>query len=281
MNIDTTAIIDTHVHFDDPRFDSDRDAVYERAITNGVIAMVIPAVTRDRWEIIQLLAKKYAGVFATAGLHPVFCRQHQPPDLDALEQTLQQQHPVAIGECGLDGFIDEPDFETQKFYFVAQLEMAKQYQLPVIIHARNAVEEVLLTLKQQGLNNAQGNGVVHSYNGSLQQAHRLLDLGYKISFGGPLTYPRSRKLHTLVKNLPLDAIMLETDAPDQPPSQTPGKPRNSSREYDTPHRNEPGYITGVLQTAATLRNQTTAEIADASNQSARQLFSLQQAAINS
>ena len=263
------------MHLDDPRFDIDRDEVYQRAVNNSVIAMIIPAVTRDRWEFIRSMAEKYTGVFATAGLHPIFCDQHQRSDLESLEKTLQKQSLTAIGECGLDGSIEEQTREPQKFFFKAQLEMAKQYQLPVIIHARKAVEDVILTLKQHAINNPQGNGVVHSYNGSLQQAHRLLDLGYKLSFGGPVTYSGSRKLHSLVRKLPLDAIMLETDAPDQPPNHIPGEPQIKSTEPHTKKRNEPAYINKVLQAVATLRSQTAAEIADTSNCNARELFSLQ------
>ena len=133
------------MHLDDPRFDIDRDEVYQRAVNNSVIAMIIPAVTRDRWEFIRSMAEKYTGVFATAGLHPIFCDQHQRSDLESLEKTLQKQSLTAIGECGLDGSIEEQTREPQKFFFKAQLEMAKQYQLPVIIHARKAVEDVILT----------------------------------------------------------------------------------------------------------------------------------------
>ena len=278
-HIDTPAIIDTHVHFDDPRFDDDRDAVYQRAISSGVSAMVIPAVTRDQWGKIQSLSKKYSGVFATAGLHPVFCNQHQHSDLDLLEHTLQTQQVVAIGECGLDGSIAEPDPDAQPFYFAAQLDLAKRYQLPVIIHARSAIEKVIITLKKHNLSNAQGNGVIHSYNGSLQQAHRLIDLGYKVSFGGPVTYPRSRKLQSLVKQLPMDAMMLETDAPDQPPHQPPDKADTSTNTHKK-QRNEPGNITSVLQAVATLRGQSASEIAETSNQNARQLFNLPDTALN-
>lgn len=255
-------IIDTHIHFDDSRFDHDRDAVYQRAIDCGVVAMVVPAVTRARWTQVEAVSKNYKNVFATAGLHPVFCDDHQTSDLDQLEKKLQKGNCVAIGECGLDGYIKNTPLTMQKNYFAAQLELGKTFNLPVIIHARDAVEEVILLLKHHRLNNKTGNGVVHSYNGSLQQAYRLIDLGYRLSFGGPLSFTRSRRLHALVKKLPLDAMMLETDAPDQPTMKNRG------------NRNEPAYIGEVLTTIAALRNESATDIADSSNHNAQQLFNL-------
>lgn len=256
-------IIDTHIHLDDNRFDCDRDAVYQRAIDNGVMAMVVPAVTSARWTHVDSISNNYKNVFATAGLHPVFCDDHKTTDLDRLEKKLHDNAHVAIGECGLDGFIKNTPLSLQKIYFSAQLELGKQFGMPVIIHAREAVEEVILLLRHHALNNKNGNGVIHSYNGSLQQAHRLIDLGYKLSFGGPATYTRSHKIHTLIKKLPIESMMLETDAPDQPTMDNRG------------NRNEPAFVSKVLNTVATLRNQSPKEIAESSNNNAQQLFGLQ------
>lgn len=257
------SIIDTHIHFDDNRFDHDRDAVYQRAIDSGVVAMVVPAVTRARWTQVDSVSKAYKNVFATAGLHPAFCDYHQPEDLIKLEAKLNEGNCVAIGECGLDGFIKNTPPALQKTYFSAQLELGKQFELPVIIHARNAIEEVILLLRHHALSNKNGNGVIHSYNGSLQQAHRLIDLGYKLSFGGPVSYDGSHKLHELVKKLPFESIMLETDAPDQPTMNNRG------------NRNEPAFINSVLKAIATLRNKHPQDIAELSNNNAQQLFNLQ------
>jgi len=173
--------------------------------------------------------------FMQTGLHPVFCNKHHTNDLVLLEKKLHEDKPVAIGECGLDGFINNTSLAVQKNYFSVQLELSKQFGLPAIIHARDAVEEVILLLRQHALDNRNGNGVIHSYNGSLQQAHRLIDLGYLLSFGGPVSYTRSHKVHNLVKKLPLESMMLETDAPDQPTLKNRG------------NRNEPAYINEVIQ----------------------------------
>lgn len=224
--------------------------------------MVVPAVTRSRWKNIEAVAGNYKHVFRTSGLHPVFCNEHQKSDLDLLEQRLATMRDVAIGECGLDGHTTTSDITDQQFYFNAQLELAKRFQMPVIIHARSAIENVILTLKDQKLSKSTGNGVVHSYNGSQQQAHTLIDLGFTLSFGGPVTYDRSLKLHKLVQKLPIESIMLETDAPDQPPMKYQYK------------RNEPGYITTILAAVASLRKQDPALIADHSNKNAKLLFAL-------
>lgn len=253
-------LIDTHVHFDDNRFDHDRDEVFQRAGNNGVAAMIVPAVTRARWSLVENVALQYKNVFPAAGLHPVFCNQHQRTDLDLLDKKLAAKNCIAVGECGLDGTLSNTT--VQKFYFNAQIELARQYTLPLIIHARNAVEDVILLLRKHQLCNAAGNGVVHSYNGSLHQARRLIDLGYLLSFGGPVTNPGAHKPHTLVKGLPLESIMLETDAPDQ----TVAKYRGM--------RNEPAYITEVLQSIAALRDEDANKIASVCNANAQRLFNL-------
>ena len=256
-------IIDTHIHFDDTRFDHDRDEVYQRAVDSGVEAMIVPAVTRERWTHVDAVSKNYKNVFSTAGLHPVFCNKHHTNDLVLLEKKLHEDKPVAIGECGLDGFINNTSLAVQKNYFSVQLELSKQFGLPAIIHARDAVEEVILLLRQHALDNRNGNGVIHSYNGSLQQAHRLIDLGYLLSFGGPVSYTRSHKVHNLVKKLPLESMMLETDAPDQPTLKNRG------------NRNEPAYINEVLMAVAALRKESIDVIAESSNRNAKRLFNLQ------
>jgi TatD DNase family protein len=253
-------LIDTHIHFDDDRFDADRPGVYDRATRAGVCAMVIPATVQSRWVKVQSLAREYHNVHASFGLHPLFCDQHKTRDLQQL--PLQLNHGVAIGECGLDKQKDTTDFDTQRYYFDAQIEIAKEIAKPLIIHARNSVEQVILMLRQAGFNLPNGNGVVHSFNGSVEQAHRLIDIGFKLSFGGPVTFPNARKIHHLIETLPLHAIMLETDAPDQPGAQHRGA------------RNEPQWLPEVLHAVATLRTESPEHIAATSNNNARRLFGL-------
>ncbi len=251
-------LIDTHVHFDHQRFDSDRDAVYQRAMASNVTRMIIPAVCRERWTNVTAVARQYPGVFASYGLHPMYLHEHHPNDLPLLEQTITGNSCVAIGECGLDGTMNEASLQQQHDYFQQQLQLAKKHQLPVILHARGAVEKVILALRSDG----PGKGVVHSYNGSLQQAYRLIDMGYHLSFGGPVTYTRARKLQALVRQLPLDSLLLETDAPDQ----------TGSAHHGT--RNEPAYLTEVLTAVAAIRGTGESSIAQACNRNACGLFGL-------
>ncbi|OED36897.1 hypothetical protein AB833_25625 [Chromatiales bacterium (ex Bugula neritina AB1)] len=252
------SLIDTHVHFDSNRFDHDRDTIYQRAKANGIDMMIVPAISRAQWPGVTTVARNYPGVFACYGLHPMFTREHTTTDLTLLEEKISQNPCVAIGECGLDGSSDQAAMNQQLFYFSAQLQIARDYNLPVIVHARAAVEAVILELRKNGPDK----GVVHSYNGSLQQAHRLIDLGYYLSFGGPITYNRASKLHTLIRQLPLDRIMIETDAPDQV----------GSAHYG--NRNEPCYLPEVLTAVANLRNENEVTIARASNRNACELFGL-------
>ena len=173
------SLIDTHVHLDDSRFDADREVIYRHARDNGITDFIVPATVASRWSIIENLARRFKGVHATAGLHPCFTNQHGSSDLMALERQLQLGNPVAVGECGLDGYVnrlsDDPqaNWKLQHEIFVAQLELARQFELPVIIHARNAVEAVIQLIRKHGPDK----GVVHSYSGSLQQARQLIDLG--------------------------------------------------------------------------------------------------------
>ena len=254
-----TGVIDTHIHFDDDRFDQDRDEVYARALAAGIDKMVIPATTQQRWNKVFAIARQFDNVYPTAGLHPVYIDNHLEAHLTLLESRLHTPECVAVGECGLDRFVKNPDYKKQHTFFVAQIELAAKFKLPLIIHARNAVQDVTLAIKSVTANTA---GVIHSYNGSLQQAKQLIDLGYLVSFGGAVTYDRATRLKKLIKALPLDAIMVETDAPDQPVQSHTGE------------RNEPAYLNDVIKTIAHVKNLSAESIANASNENAQRLFKL-------
>jgi len=263
--------IDTHIHFDDERFDVDRDAAYQRAIDAGVVAMILPAVQYDRWEKLTKLAQQYRNLFATAGLHPYFIQHHTKAHLTALDHTLSTNFCVAVGECGLDGKVAS-DMENQKYYFHKQLQLAAKHNLPVIVHANGAVEDVIISIKQCGESTT---GVVHSYNGSVEQANRLIDMNYMMSFGGALTFSRATRLREVVRQLPLSSIMIETDAPDQPPSTWPGQsPESEGSGAHHKQRNEPAYIGAVIHTIAEIKNISPQQVADHSNANACRLFKL-------
>ncbi len=250
------ALIDSHSHFDDARFDLDRDAAYHRARAAGVKAQVLAAVSVRLWPQLKTVAARYPGLYPSYGLHPAYLAEHQPAHLDALADWLSREHPVAIGECGLDYYLPDLDPDLQIEYFTGQLHLAHRYNLPVIIHARHAVDAVIKQVRRY----PRVRGVVHSFSGSTDQAQRLLDLGLLLSFGGPLTYPRATRLRSLIKALPLDSFMLETDSPDQPLSNHRGE------------RNEPAYLPEVLACVAALRDADPAEIAAATTANTRRLF---------
>ncbi len=252
-------LIDAHVHFDDPRFDSDRNEVYARACRAGIMGMIVPSTTAGDWSRTRQCAETYRNVYPAYGLHPYFIDQHQPAHLDTLEAWIQKERPVAVGECGLDYFLDDLDRDKQRVFFRDQLRIAKAFDLPIIIHARKAVEEVICLIKQSG----HRKGMIHSYNGSLQQAEQLIELGYFLSFGGAVTWSRARKLRTLVATLPLEHLLLETDAPDQPGANHLGQ------------RNEPAYLLEVLDTFAELRSEDKSTIAEQARQNTVELFRLE------
>jgi TatD DNase family protein len=252
------ALIDSHCHLDFAAFDADREAVLERARTAGVTHIVIPGVDRDNWPRVRALCADNPALAACYGLHPYRADRHQPGDLDDLREFLATPACVALGECGLDYRDGMPDRDIQQFYFDAQLDIASELGMPVVVHAVRATEAVITALRaRSGLR-----GMVHSYSGSAEQARQLLDLGFLLSFGGAITHDRARRLRELVAKLPLSALLLETDAPDQPPA--------SRRD----ERNEPAAIAEVLATVAALNGHSATEIAAATTANARTLFGL-------
>ena len=251
-------LIDSHSHFDDARFDSDRDAAYQRARQAGVETQVVAAVSAALWPKLKAVAAAYPGLYASFGLHPAWLAEHRPEHLDALAEWVSREHPVAVGECGLDYYLPNLDSDMQTEYFSEQLRLARSHDLPVIIHARHAVDAVIQQVRR--FNGVRG--VVHSFSGSPEQARRLLDLDILLSFGGPLTYSRAHRLHNLIRILPLDGFMLETDAPDQPPFSHCGQ------------RNEPAYLPEILGCVAELRGADPVAIAAATNANARRLFGI-------
>jgi TatD DNase family protein len=258
MNYKPLPLIDSHSHFDDDSFSSDRDAAFARAYTVGVTQQIVPAVTAAFWPRLREVCSRYPGLYPAYGLHPMYLSEHQRAHLDQLTLWIAQERPVAVGECGLDYYVADLDKSQQEHFFVAQLRIARDANLPVIIHARRSVEEVIKQIRRV----SGSRGVVHSFSGSLQQANMLLELGLYLSFGGPITYPRAKKLRQLVQTLPLAGILLETDSPDQPLATHRGE------------RNEPAYLPEILQTVAELRQQEPAEIAVIVNRNTLNLFNI-------
>lgn len=254
----TSMLVDSHCHLDAAAFDADREAVIQRAREAGVRRQVVPAVTAARWPGLRAVCREASGLFPAYGLHPMFMAEHQRPHLAELEAWVERESPVAIGECGLDFFIEDPDRDAQAFYFDAQLRLARDTGLPVIVHARKAVDEVLAAIRRLG----PLQGVVHSFSGSEEQARRLFDLGFLVGLGGPVTHERARRLRRLAAAIPIDGLLLETDAPDQPDAGIKGQ------------RNEPARLPRVLDCIAELRDVPRDEIAAATTRNAERLFRL-------
>ena len=249
-------IIDTHCHLDFTAFDDDRDAVFQRARENGLIGFIIPAVKRVSWNALITLCEDYDDVNYALGMHPIFIREHELADVGLLRKLAQSSHPIAIGEIGLDYYDKSLELEKQLKFFKQQLAVACDMQLPVILHVRKAHEDVLECLSEYPIIG----GVVHAFNGSMQQADRYMALNFKFGFGGMLTYERSTKLRALAKNLPLESIVLETDSPDMTVQAHRGQ------------RNSPEYLPQCLAALAEVRGLNIEAIAEQTTQNAYALF---------
>ena len=251
-------LADSHVHLDDAAFDADRQAVVERARAAGVTLQVVPGVDVSSWPRIRALCTPGSGLYPAYGMHPMFLDQHRPEHLLELSQWLKSHRPIAVGEIGLDFHVEGLAAEDQRDYFRRQLALAREFDLPVIVHARAALDEVTATLRRIG----NLRGVVHSFAGSQQQAEQLWKLGFYLGIGGPVTYERAQRLRRIVAKMPVQYLLLESDAPDQPLSSHRGE------------RNEPAYVAEVLQHVAMLRGESPEAIASATTANTRRLFGI-------
>lgn len=232
-------IFDTHCHLDNSAFDPDRSQVLENCRQKGIDYMLVPATVQAGWDGLLTLCRQEKGLYPALGLQPIFIEQHTQQHLEQLELYLEKYQAVAIGEIGLDFFIDRSDKDRQLYFFSAQLDIARNANLPVSLHIRKAHDQVLSLLRKHPVKG----GFAHAFNGSLQQAQQFIDLGFKLGFGGTLTYERSRKIRELARVLPLESIVLETDAPDMSVAAHRGE------------RNSPEYILDCLNVLAELRNE--------------------------
>jgi TatD DNase family protein len=251
-------LFDTHCHLDVPEFAADRNAVLARAREAGVSRMVIPAVDAAGWDYLLEFCHREEGLYPALGLHPIYTEQHRDEHIELLREYVSRERPVAIGEIGLDFYIPDPDRDRQTALFEAQLAIAEEFGLPVLVHVRKAHDQVLQSLKKFKL----VGGIAHAFNGSQQQAEQYLELGFHFGFGGMLTYERSKKIRKLAAELPLESIVLETDAPDMTPALHHGE------------RNSPEYLPEVLASLAEVRGAVPAELAQATTANACRLFNL-------
>ncbi len=251
-------LIDSHCHLDFDAFDSDRSAVIERARSNGIKQIVIPGVNSSHWGHIREICHNNSQMYACYGLHPYLAEEHTDDDIIQLRDWLQNNDCVAVGECGLDYRKNQADKQVQLKFFNAQLEIAHQINKPVVIHSVHATEDVINSIKNYpGLH-----GMIHSYSGSYEQALKIINMGFYISLGGAITYDNAKRLRAIAGKIPLESILLETDAPDQP---------------DASHfnqRNEPAYLVNVLQCISELRDEPIEEIARRTTRNAQELFGI-------
>ncbi|CAG4886124.1 TatD family hydrolase [Paraburkholderia gardini] len=210
--------IDTHCHLDASEFDADRDAVASAAHRAGVSRIVIPGVARENFARVRELAHRVEGGAYALGIHPLFTPGARESDLDALrmeiEASLDDPLFVGLGEIGLDYFVPGLDDARQQFFYNGQLKLAREFDLPVICHVRKSQDQVLKGLRRHAVHR----GIAHAFNGSFQQAQAFIDHGMHLGFGGNVTFERALQIRRLAQQLPLDAIVVETDAPDISPS---------------------------------------------------------------
>ena len=267
--------IDTHCHLDAPEFGPDVLAVTRRARAAGVVHCVLPAVAVSNFQTVRLLAEQFNFSYAL-GIHPVCIPQALEADLQTLddELALRQSDPrlVAVGEIGLDFFVPEltaPAMrERQEFFYRAQLKLARKHGLPVILHVRRSADKLLKHLRE--IQPGGGwRGIAHAFNGSRQQADEFIKLGFKLGFGGAVTYEAALQLRRLATDLPLGALVMETDSPDIPPHwlYTPVADRALGVAQG---RNEPGELPRMAQAVARLRGIPVPALAQASTDNALQ-----------
>ena len=266
-------LIDTHCHLDFSDFDKDRDEVIKRAYDGGVKKIINIGCNLERAKKALEIAKKYDFIYATAGLHPQEANKGDEKFFSQLGDLLKESKVVAIGECGLEYQSQKSNLKSQnqnlkpenkkgkqKEVFLRQLELAGEFKKPVIIHCRNAYFEILEILKSEKEKNPELKGVVHFFSGRMNQAEEFFKLGFLISFTGVITF--ARDYDKVIKNAPLDKIMIETDAPFVSPFPFRGK------------RNEPLYVKYVAEKIAEIKNLTVEEVALATTKNAEKLFGI-------
>ena len=254
-------LIDSHTHLDFPDFDADRPQLLTRSRALGVEQMVVLGVYQRNWQRLWDLVQTDNQLYAAFGLHPVYLNEHRPEHVTELGQWLSRLagHPqlCAVGEIGLDYFLPELDREDQQQLFEAQLQLAADFQLPALLHVRRSHAQVIATLKRFKL---QRGGIVHAFAGSREEAREYIKLGFKLGLGGAATWPQALRLRKVIVDLPLDAIVLETDSPDMAPAMYPNQ------------RNSPEHLPDICQALAEVMGISPERLAEATTANARELF---------
>jgi len=251
-------LIDSHAHLDSPKFDGDREAVVERAREAGVAAILNVGGDLASSRAAVALAERYDFVYAAVGVHPHDARTVTPAVLDELRALARHPKVVAVGEIGLDYYRDLSPRPVQRQAFADQLALAAELGLPVVVHSREALDDVLA-----GLRGWEGTGVLHSYSGGLERLEEVLELGFSIGISGPVTFPKAERLRVVAAAVPLERLLVETDCPYLTPVPYRGR------------RNEPAYVRYVAQAVARARGMEAEPLARATADNARRLFGIQ------
>ncbi|HMV18222.1 MAG TPA: TatD family hydrolase [Zoogloea sp.] len=245
-------LIDTHCHLDAAEFADDRSAQIDAARAAGVGRFLVPAVDAGNLDAVAALSAAHADCRHAFGIHPMYVARAQADDLERIRSRLADGSAVAVGEIGLDAYVPDGDLPRQTEFFEAQLRLARTFDLPVVLHIRRAQDAVLGALRRIRVRG----GIAHAFNGSRQQAEAFIGLGFKLGFGGAMTYSGSRRIRELAATLPLDALVLETDAPDIPPA------------WAARQRNLPANLRRIAAELAALRGMDEAELIAATGRNA-------------
>ncbi|MBX8521620.1 TatD family hydrolase [Pseudomonas cichorii] len=254
-------LIDTHTHLDFPDFDDDRQQVLDKCRTLGVERMVVLGVYQRNWQRLWDLTLEHPALYAAFGLHPVYIDEHRPEHLSELGDWLNRLkgHPqlCAVGEIGLDYYVENPDRPNQQRVFEAQLQLAADFDLPALLHVRRSHADVIATLKRHKLRRS---GIIHAFAGSREEAREYIRLGFKLGLGGAATWPQALRMHRVIAELPLESIVLETDSPDMAPAMYPNQ------------RNSPQHLPDISRALAGLLKISPEDLAQVSTHNACELF---------
>lgn len=253
-------LIDSHAHLNDERFDKDREEVIKSLKENNISLIIDPGDDLSSSIKAVKLAEEYENIYAAVGVHPHSAEEMDESTIEALRALGNREKVVAIGEIGLDYYYDNSPRDIQKKWFKRQIQLAKEMDLPIIVHSRDANKDTYDIIKSEAFHNLRG--VLHCYSGSLEMAEEYIKLGFYISFAGPVTFKNSKVSKEVAKNVPLDRLLIETDSPYLTPEPHRGK------------RNEPLYVRYVAGMIAELKGVGFEEIAKASSENAKRLFNI-------
>lgn len=252
--------IDSHAHLDDERFDEDRDDVIDSLYENDVQIVLNPGSDLNSSKKALALAEKYPFIYAAVGFHPHDSKYMKEEYLDIFKEMAGKKKVIAIGEIGLDYYYDNSDRDVQRKWFREQIRLAKELDLPYIVHNRDAHEDVLRIMKEEHYEGARG--ILHCYSGSAELSREFIKLGFYISLGGPVTFKNARVPKLVAKEVPFDKLLIETDSPYLTPEPYRGK------------RNEPKYVKYVAEEIAKIRNVSLDEVAEKTGENFNRLFNL-------